>query len=85
MYWRVRGCTARGIFHEHLNPFACCFSSDYPPHLLLWLQVGRMVLNRNPDNQFQENEMLAFCPAVIVPGEGCSTLVADECHCGKGA
>ena len=30
--------------------------------------VGRLVLNRNVDNFFAENEMLAFCPAVIVPG-----------------
>lgn len=36
----------------------------------LWGQqpVGRMVLNRNIDNNFNENEQLAFCPAVIVPG-----------------
>jgi len=27
-----------------------------------------MVLNRNPDNFFNENEQLAFCPALIVPG-----------------
>lgn len=31
--------------------------------------VGRMVLNRNPDNFFNENEQLAFCPALVVPGE----------------
>jgi len=30
--------------------------------------VGRMVLNRNPDNFFNENEQLAFCPALVVPG-----------------
>jgi catalase len=30
--------------------------------------VGRLVLNRNPDNHFIENEMVAFCPAIIVPG-----------------
>lgn len=34
-----------------------------------WLQpVGRMVLNKNVDNFFAENEQLAFCPGVIVPG-----------------
>ena len=27
-----------------------------------------MVLNRNPDNFFNENEQLAFCPSIIVPG-----------------
>ena len=31
--------------------------------------VGRMVLNRNPDNFFNENEQVAFCPALVVPGE----------------
>ncbi|MCH5277519.1 MAG: catalase HPII [Desulfovibrionaceae bacterium] len=30
--------------------------------------VGRMVLNRNPDNFFAETEQVAFCPANIVPG-----------------
>ncbi len=30
--------------------------------------VGRMVLNRNPDNFFAENEQVAFCTAHIVPG-----------------
>jgi catalase len=30
------------------------------------------VLNQNPDNFFNENEMLAFCPGVIVPGIGYS-------------
>ena len=34
--------------------------------------VGRMVLNKNPDNFFAENEMLAFCPALVVPGVGYS-------------
>lgn len=30
--------------------------------------VGRMVLDRNPDNFFSETEQAAFCPANIVPG-----------------
>ena len=30
--------------------------------------VGRMVLNRNPDNFFAETEQVAFCAAHIVPG-----------------
>lgn len=30
--------------------------------------VGRMVLNRNVDNFFNDNEQVAFCPAIIVPG-----------------
>ena len=30
--------------------------------------VGRMVLNRNPDNFFAETEQVAFCAAHLVPG-----------------
>jgi catalase len=30
--------------------------------------IGRMVLDRNPDNLFAETEQVAFCPANIVPG-----------------
>jgi catalase len=30
--------------------------------------IGRMVLNRNPDNFFAETEQVAFCAAHIVPG-----------------
>jgi len=32
------------------------------------MSVGRMVLNRNPENFFAEVEQAAFCPASIVPG-----------------
>lgn len=30
--------------------------------------VGRLVLDRNPDNFFAETEQVAYCPANIVPG-----------------
>jgi catalase len=30
--------------------------------------VGKLVLNRNPDNFFAETEQVAFCPSHIVPG-----------------
>ena len=30
--------------------------------------VGKMVLDRNPDNFFAETEQVAFCPSNIVPG-----------------
>jgi catalase len=30
--------------------------------------IGRMVLNRNPDNFFAETEQVAFCAAHIIPG-----------------
>ncbi len=31
-------------------------------------RVGRLVLNRNPDNFFAETEQVAFCTAHVVPG-----------------
>lgn len=30
--------------------------------------IGKMTLNRNPDNFFAETEQVAFCPANVVPG-----------------
>lgn len=40
----------------------------WPENLFPLQPVGRMVLNKNIDNFFNENEQLAFCPGVIVPG-----------------
>lgn len=40
----------------------------WPEDLIPLQPVGRMVLNKNIDNFFAENEMLAFCPAIVVPG-----------------
>ncbi len=39
-----------------------------PEELVPLTPVGRMVLNRNPDNFFAETEQVAFCTANIVPG-----------------
>jgi catalase len=39
--------------------------SDYPP-----VTIGRLVLNRNPENYFAEVEQAAFEPANMVPGIG---------------
>jgi catalase len=39
--------------------------ADFPP-----VPVGRLVLNRNPDNYFAEVEQAAFSPANFVPGIG---------------
>jgi catalase len=36
---------------------------DFPP-----MNIGRMVLNRNPENYFAEVEQVAFSPANFVPG-----------------
>ena len=40
---------------------------DYPP-----IEVGRMVLDRNPANFFAEVEQAGFSPANLVPGTGLS-------------
>lgn len=32
------------------------------------IEVGELVLDRNPDNYFAEVEQLAFCPANMIPG-----------------
>jgi catalase len=39
-----------------------------PEELVPVRPVGRLVLNRNPDNFFAETEQVAFCAAHIVPG-----------------
>ena len=44
----------------------------WPEDIFPLQPVGRMVLNKNPDNFFNENEQVAFCPALIVPGVCCS-------------
>jgi catalase len=40
---------------------------DYPP-----VTIGRMVLDRNPENHFAEVEQAAFDPSNLVPGIGLS-------------
>ncbi len=37
--------------------------TDFPP-----IEVGKLVLNRNPENYFAEVEQVAFCPGNLVPG-----------------
>jgi catalase len=50
-------------------PFDVLDATKLIPEELVPLQViGRMVLNRNPDNFFAETEQSAFCPSRIVPG-----------------
>ena len=39
-----------------------------PEELVPVRPVGRMVLNRNPDNFFAETEQVAFCTAHVIPG-----------------
>ena len=39
-----------------------------PEELVPLQMVGKLVLDRNPDNFFAETEQVAFCPSHIVPG-----------------
>jgi hypothetical protein len=39
-----------------------------PEELVPVTPLGKMVLDRNPDNFFAETEQVAFCPGHIVPG-----------------
>jgi catalase len=48
---------------DHLDPTKLIPEELVPPQI-----VGRMVLDRWPDNFFAETEQVAFCPANIVPG-----------------
>ncbi|XP_031482557.1 catalase isozyme 1-like [Nymphaea colorata] len=43
-------------------------TTTWPEDVLPLQPVGRLVLNRNIDNFFNENEQLAFNPAFVVPG-----------------
>jgi catalase len=53
-----------------------------PEELIPIQPVGRMVLNRNPDNFFAETEQVAFCTANIIPGLDFSNdpLLAGRIH-----
>ncbi len=53
-----------------------------PEELVPITPVGKMVLNRNPDNFFAETEQVAFCTAHVVPGIDFSNdpLLAGRIH-----
>ena len=53
-----------------------------PEELIPVKMVGRVVLNRNPDNFFAETEQVAFCTAHVVPGIDFSNdpLLAGRIH-----
>jgi catalase len=40
----------------------------WPEEMVPLQRVGRLVLDRNPDNFFAETEQVAFCPSHVVPG-----------------
>ncbi len=54
---------AEGFPFDHLDP-----TKIVPEALVPVRIVGRMVLDRWPDNFFAETEQVAFCPANLVPG-----------------
>ncbi len=53
-----------------------------PEELIPVRPIGRMILNRNPDNFFAETEQAAFCTAHVVPGIDFSNdpLLAGRIH-----
>ena len=53
-----------------------------PEELVALTPVGKLTLNRNPDNFFAETEQVAFCTAHIVPGIDFSNdpLLAGRIH-----
>ncbi len=65
-----RSCRKRRRRTYHLNPFDLTKvwpHKDYP-----LIEVGELVLDRNPQNYFAEVEQAAFEPRNIVPGMGFS-------------
>ena len=48
---------------DHLDP-----TKLIPEELVPLTPIGRMVLDRWPDNFFSETEQVAFCPSHVVPG-----------------
>ncbi|NML61229.1 catalase [Massilia sp. RP-1-19] len=54
---------AEGFPFDVLDP-----TKIVPEELVPLLPLGKMVLDRNPDNFFAETEQVAFCTAHIVPG-----------------
>lgn len=43
-------------------------TKTWPEDLFPLMPVGKMILDRNPDNYFTQVEQSAFCPANLVPG-----------------
>jgi catalase len=54
---------AEGFTFDVLDP-----TKIVPEELVPLRTVGRMVLNRNPDNFFAETEQVAFCTQHVIPG-----------------
>lgn len=68
---------AEGFSFDVLDP-----TKIVPEELVPITPVGRLVLDRNPDNFFAETEQVAFCAAHVVPGIDFSNdpLLAGRIH-----
>ncbi len=68
---------ADGFSFDVLDP-----TKIVPEELVPVIPIGRLVLNRNPDNFFAETEQVAFCAAHVVPGIDFSNdpLLAGRIH-----
>ncbi len=68
---------AEGFSFDVLDP-----TKLVPEELIPVMPVGRLVLDRNPDNFFAETEQAAFCTAHVVPGIDFSNdpLLAGRIH-----
>lgn len=75
--WIASGKTVEYDLKVQLMPFEDEFLLDFDPldatktwpeDKYLLIPVGKMVLDKNPDNYFAEVEQAAFCPASVVPG-----------------
>ena len=66
--WEL-GIQVVGEKDEHKYPFDLLDPTKLIPEELVPVQrIGKMVLNRNPDNFFAETEQVAFHPGHLVPG-----------------
>lgn len=43
-------------------------TKHWPEEVIKPMKIGKLVLNKNPDNFFAEVEQVAFCPGNVVPG-----------------
>ena len=75
--WIASGKTVEYELNVQLMEFEDEFKLDFDPldATKTWpedkyplMKVGKMVLDKNPENYFAEVEQAAFCPASVVPG-----------------
>ena len=75
--WIAAGKTVEYELNVQLMEFEDEFKLDFDPldATKTWpedkyplMKVGKMVLDKNPENFFAETEQAAFCPASLVPG-----------------